>query len=81
MAGDFNYKEIDWCNEFAPYEQEHLVDFINTLHDCFLYQHVTEPTRYREGETPNLLDLILTSEDSNVQDLTYLPPLGVSDHV
>ena len=79
VAGDFNYKNIDWWNEYA--EQEYLVDFINTLQDCFLYQHVTEPTRHRDNEPSNFLDLILSSEEGTVKDLSYHPPLGESDHV
>ena len=81
IAGDFNCKEIDWENEIAPKEKHHLSHFINVLQDCYLYQHVTEPTRYKEGEIANLLDLILTSEEGAVHDLTYHPPLGESDHV
>ena len=81
IADDFNYKNIDWSNEYAPKEQQHLLDFIETLQDCYLFQHVTEPTRYREGERSNILDLILSSEEGMVQDLTYHPPIGESDHV
>ena len=36
---------------------------------------MTEPTRYRVNETPNVLDLILSSEEGMVQDLAYNPPL------
>ena len=46
-----------------------------------MYQHVTEPTRYRQNEIPNLLDLILSSDESMVRDLNYLSPLGESDHI
>ena len=81
IAGDFNFKEIDWLNEISTPGQQHLQDFIETLQDCFLYQHVTEPTRYRPNETPNVLDLILSSEEGMVQDLAYNPPLGESDHL
>ena len=81
IAGDFNYKEIDWENESAPKEKHHLSHFINVLQDCYLSQHVTEPTRCREGENANLLDLILSSEEGAVYDLSYHPPLGESDHV
>ena len=81
IAGDFNYKEIDWINEYAHPDKKHLTHFLNTLKDCYLYQHVTEPTRYRVNQTPNLLDLILSSEEGMVQDLQYLPALGESDHV
>ena len=71
---NLNYKNIDWKNEFAPSGQQHLLDFIETLQECYLYQHVTKPT-------PNLLDFIFISEEGMVQDLNYLPPLGESDHV
>ena len=81
IAGDFNYKEIDWGNEYAPPNKEHQAIFINALQDCFLYQHVTEPTRFRLNETPNLLDLIMSSDESIIQNLDYLPPLGESDHI
>ena len=81
IAGDFNYKEIDWEMEYAPHHDSHLQDIVETLQDCFLSQHVTEPTRYREGERSNLFDLVLSTDDGMVQNLTYHPPLGESDHV
>ena len=81
IAGDFNFKEIDWINEYSPPGKQHLIEFINTIQECFLFQHVTEPTRFRENENPNLLDLILSNEEGMVQDLSYLPPLEKSDHV
>ena len=37
--------------------------------------------KIRENEIPNLLDLILSSDETMIQDLTYHPPLGESDHV
>ena len=81
ITGDFNFKEIDWPNESVPSEKAHLLHFIRVLQDCFLYQHVTEPTRYREGENASLLDLILSSEEGVVHDLSYHPPLAESDHI
>ena len=81
IAGDFNYKGVDLIYECVPPEKQHLTHFIETLQECFLYQHVTEPTRYRDNETPNLLDLIISNEEGMVQNLKYLPPLGESDHV
>ena len=53
-----------------------LFDENNNLVSDPIFQHVTEPTRYRENERPNLLDLVLSSEEGMVQDLRYLPPLG-----
>ena len=81
IAGDFNYKEIDWTNDYSPPGKENQAIFINALQDCFMYQHVTEPTRYRQHENPNILDLIISSEESMIRDLNYLPPLGESDHL
>ena len=81
IAGDFNYKEIDWEHEYAPPDKQHQTFFLRGLQDCFLHQHVTEPTRYRENEVPNLLDLVLSSEEGMVADMEYLPPLGESDHI
>ena len=54
--------------------------FMETIKDLFLKQHVTEPTRYRNGEEPSLLDLIMTNEDGMIQNLSYQPALGDSDH-
>ena len=81
LAGDFNYKDIDWSCDYAPPDKLHLSHFLKTLQECFLLQHVTEPTRFREYETPSLLDLVLSSEEGLVNNLEYLPPLGESDHI
>ena len=78
---DFNYQEIDWKNEYSPPYKENQRHFIKSLQDCYLFQHVSEPTRYRQDENPNLLDLVLSGEEGMVCDLDYLPPLGESDHV
>ena len=58
IAGDFNYKHIDWDNQFATNGHRHLADFIDTLQEGFLFQHVTEPTRQRVNEASNILDLL-----------------------
>ena len=47
----------------------------------FLFQHVTEPTRYRSCDTPSLLDLVFTNELDMISNISYFPPLGNSDHV
>ena len=81
IAGDFNYKEIDWQNEYAPPDKQHQTLFIKSVQDNFLHQHVSEPTRYREKDTPHLLDLVFSTEESSIRELEYLPPLGDSDHL
>jgi len=82
IAGDFNYPEIDWeqatscANDAHP---SHL--FLRCVHENLLYQHVFKPTRYRPGELPNILDLVLTNEDGMVENIEYLPGIGHSDHI
>ena len=80
VSGDFNFKEIDWENEYVRGNHQHISLFMETLQDLFLKQHVTEPTRYRNGEEPSLLDLIITNEEGMIQNLSYHPALGDSDH-
>lgn len=49
--------------------------------DYLLYQHITEPTRYRLGTEPHILDLVLMNEEQMVDNVTYLHGLGKSDHI
>ena len=47
-----------------------------------LIQHVTKPTRYREGQKLSLLDLIFTNEDPMIDgEVEEIQPIGKSDHV
>ena len=81
IVGDFNYKNINWNTWTTPYsEQSKEAKFIETIRDCFLYQHVMEPTRSRGNDEPSLIDLILTNEEMQVSDINYLSPIGKSDH-
>ena len=81
ICGDFNYREIDWKNESSNENSEHCSSFLNTIQDCFLHQHVAEPTRYRRGEEPSLLDLVLSNEEGMVYNLAHKLGLGDSDHI
>ena len=58
----------------------HLQDFINVLHDTFLYQHVHQPTRPRLGENSNILDLVFSKEEGLVSTIEHYPGLGKNDH-
>ncbi|XP_044757719.1 uncharacterized protein LOC123315882 [Coccinella septempunctata] len=46
-----------------------------------LVQLVTRPTRFRAGQIPFLLDLILVSDEDLISDINFLPPFGKSDHL
>lgn len=85
ILGDFNYPRIQWnkgigtvdppANSSWPEEP-----FLDCLQEHFLYQSVNEPTRHRPPDTPNLLDLILTSDPHIISSINHTAPLGKSDH-
>ena len=75
IAGDFNFPEINWE---LPDEEHPMVKLLN---DNFLIQHVSHPTRYRSGQTSNVLDLVLSNEDDDIQSIGYCNPIDRSDHI
>ena len=50
------------------------------IKDTFLTQHILQPTRYRESQQSNILDLVFTNEDLMVNNIICVPGLGKSDH-
>ena len=75
IRGDFNYKEVDWVNEFFAGLYQNIFEFSDTIiQDYFLKQQIAEATRYCEGEESSLLDLSFTN--GVVQYLHYHPGLG-----
>ena len=81
IIGDFNMKEIDWDTSTTSTSEQHIsTQFLEIVRDSFLTQHVKEPTRYREHETPSILDLILTNEEGMIDNIEHNAPLGKSDH-
>ena len=73
LCGDFNYPSINWktlsSNNFEK-------TFLDTCNDKFLTQHVTFPT-HRSGNT---LDLLLSTNEELIGDVSDCGPLGGSDH-
>jgi hypothetical protein len=57
-------------------------EILNCNQDNYLFQHVSSPTRFREGQTPSCLDLVFTNEENMVDtdSLIIDSPLGKSDH-
>ena len=81
VMGDFNYRQIDWrAGTVDGPDDSDPVNFYHATNDLFLYQHVSAPTRFREGCSPSTIDLIFTKEEHEVDDLTIEDPLGKSDH-
>ena len=81
LVGDFNFPTINWKNWTTPHLEESKEErFLNVLRDSFLHQNVDESTRCRGTDDPSLVDLVLTGEANQIQNLEYLSPLGKSDH-
>lgn len=82
IMGDFNYGEIDWENEVTcgPDDSD-ASKFLEVVQDLYLSQHVHQPTRFREGQMPSRLDLVLTNDKNMVDNIEIGEPLGKSDHV
>ena len=82
ILGDFNFREIDWDQEISSASENHIsTKFLEICRDNFLTQQVDRYTRYRDNSNPSMIDLIFTNMDNLVSDISYLPPLGNSDHV
>jgi hypothetical protein len=79
IAGDFNAPAINWRTKTAPSSGFDPV-LLNTVSTLGWYQHSIDPTRFRTGQRPSTLDLILTNEGPMVDEVTILSPLGRSDH-
>ena len=73
ILGDFN-AVVDWNTRTSESHQEgaRLLEFVN---DEFLHQWVDKPTRGN-----NTLDLVLSTEDNLISNLTIGEKLGKSDH-
>ena len=71
LMGDFNCR-VNWDTGVAGGEGELLIEFVN---DNFLTQMVRAPTRGN-----NTLDLVLTTDEDLVSDVSVGECLGSSDH-
>ena len=80
LLGDFNAPEVDWergmasGGGFGP-------DLLCAAQDGAMLQHVTVPTRIREGQAPSTLDLVISKFHRDIQNIAVEAPLGSSDHV
>jgi hypothetical protein len=81
IAGDFNLSAINWATPRCT-AGENSVDFkfFEMFKDCYLTQHVINPTRGRGSDRPSLVDLVLTSNPECVDSVLHEAPLGKSDH-
>ncbi|BHF59178.1 hypothetical protein SprV_0100213400 [Sparganum proliferum] len=76
IMGDFNAPHIDWSSTHAnSSEQTFDGSFLNTTLKLFLTQHLMLPTRVREGQQANCLDLVLTKSQDSINEVLCLPHL------
>ena len=70
ITGDFNKPDIDWSDNLSPEDPDcKATDFLESVRDSFLCQHVKEPTHNRSNQRPNTLDLLFTDEEDMVTDV------------
>jgi len=81
LVGDFNYGSINW--DLKNVESSSISEnmFLIKMQDLFLEQLILEPTRYRLGQTPHVLDLVITNNIYFVNEIVFQDPLGTSDHI
>ena len=63
----------------VPSIEDKEIKFIEKFRDCYYIQHINEPTRGRGTTEPPLLDLVITSEDSEIVLIETASALGKSD--
>ena len=81
LCGDYNLPRIDWnANRCLDSDGSYSQKFLDMIDELCLYQHATEPTRFR-GVQKSCLDLIFTNEENMVEEVEELPPIGKSDHI
>ena len=84
ITGDFNHPSINWTPAPQLPNIENIDNpafrFVECVRDTYLHQHVTQPTRFRIGQTPTLDDLVFSNEPGMVEQLVHYEPLGASDH-
>jgi hypothetical protein len=82
ILGDFNAPNIDWASLSSQSSSD---SFDSKLLDwslsANLTQHVLEPTRRIPGQAFNTLDLIFSPRLADLGPISFLAPIGTSDHV
>ena len=83
IIGDFNLPAIDWHLEATNHiDQEKHFDsqFLNCLHENYLFQHVDKATHQRCDQNSSLIDLIITNDPELIDFVHNNAPLGNSHH-
>lgn len=74
VVGDFNFPDIIWPTSSSSSQSQM---FLNFLEENFLRQHINSATR---KASDSILDLVLTSPGTDIEDLSINEGLANSDH-
>ncbi|GAA54697.1 hypothetical protein CLF_104863 [Clonorchis sinensis] len=81
LVGDFNAPKAPWTElQCVGSSGPFAAALTEVVQQSAWTQHVVAPTRYRAGQQPSLLDLVITNERHFVDQVTINAPLGHSDH-
>ena len=81
VCGDFNLPRIDWSTRRSlDSESSFTSRFMEEIEDMSWFQHVRTSTRFRNAQN-SCLDLVFSSEEEMIGEVTELPPIGKSDHI
>ena len=78
LVGDFNLPTINW--DSLTCDEAYGESFLETLDDCGYEQLIDECTRYRHGQNPSILDLIICSHPDALDNIKVAEAFGKSDH-
>ena len=81
IVGDFNHPEIAW-DKGGTVTKNSLAatEFLDAINDSNLSQHIEFATRHRQDQTSNVLDLVITGQESMIEEINEEAPLGKRDH-
>ena len=79
IMGDFNYPNINWKNR-AFSENGKGLNLQDKVDDILFFQRVENNTRHRQGQTSNMLDLVIVNDEDFISVIEHSSPLGNSDH-
>ncbi|VDP88943.1 unnamed protein product, partial [Echinostoma caproni] len=69
ITGEFNATGLDWLRAYFGRP------FIDLVLENSWTQHVDQPTKFRPGQAPSLLDLIITNEKNQINMVNLLTRL------
>ena len=73
IVGDLNFRDINWSSWTTHHNKESTeANFLETVRDCYFFQHIAKATRRRGTDDPSLLDLPLMSKcKSQIYAITH----------